>query len=109
MRPWWPGLVVAMVAAVMSGVLSTLDPLLMRLLIDTELPQHKAAMSIALVFGIFACLIGSTGMLLWSMYLNFSVEQNVAQGIRVKVLDQLNRMSTDFHENTPVGDSMTRL
>jgi ABC-type bacteriocin/lantibiotic exporter with double-glycine peptidase domain len=90
-------------------MLSTLDPLLMRRLIDYQLPHRQFAGSLLLVLAIAGCLLGSVVALLWSLSVNFDVEQETAQKLRVAILEQLNRLSADFHENTPAGDNMTRL
>jgi ABC-type multidrug transport system fused ATPase/permease subunit len=105
----WSGIAGGLVLALISGMLSTFDPLLMRRLIDTELPHHHFAGAILLAVAIFGCLQGSIAFLLWSAYLNFDVEQKAAQNLRIAVLEQLNRLSPEFHESTPAGDSMTRL
>ncbi len=109
LRPMWPTLLGSLGLAIVSGTLSTVDPLLMRRLIDTELAQHHLAQSLLLVIAIVGCLLGSVVLLLWSMHLNYEVEQSVGQNLRIAVLEQLNRLSAEFHESTPVGDNMTRL
>ena len=99
----------SVVLAVSGGMLSTLDPLLMRRLIDYQLPHRQFAGALVLVLAIAGCLLGSVVALLWSLSVNFDVEQETAQKLRVAILEQLNRLSADFHENTPAGDNMTRL
>jgi ABC-type bacteriocin/lantibiotic exporter with double-glycine peptidase domain len=107
--PMWSRVSVSLVLSVFSGILSTLDPLLMRRLIDYQLPHRQFAGALFLVLAIAGCLLGGVLALLWSSNLNFGVEQEVGQRLRVAILEQLNRLSADFHENTPAGDNMTRL
>lgn len=107
--PMWRRIGGSLILAIGSGILSTLDPLLMRRLIDTELPRHHLAGCLLLVFAIVGCLLGSVGFLLWSMQWNFFVEQDLGQQLRIAILEQLNRLSAEFHENTPAGENMTRL
>jgi ABC-type multidrug transport system fused ATPase/permease subunit len=109
LRPIWTRVLCSVVLAVSSGLLSTLDPLLMRRLIDYQLPHRQFAGSLALVLAIAGCLLGSVMALLWSLSVNFDIEQETGQKLRVAILEQLNRLSADFHENTPAGDNMTRL
>jgi ABC-type multidrug transport system fused ATPase/permease subunit len=109
LRPVWIRVFCSVVLAVSGGMLSTLDPLLMRRLIDYQLPHRQFAGSLVLVLAISGCLLGSVVALLWSLSVNFDVEQETAQKLRVAILEQLNRLSADFHENTPAGDNMTRL
>lgn len=109
LRPLRARILVGLAAAIGSGVLVSSDPLLMRWLIDVQLPAHRLSGSFLAVIGIVACLLGSSLLLLTSLYQNFLVEQQLAQEIRVTLLEHLNRMSSDFHENTPAGDKVTRL
>lgn len=109
LSPMWTRGLGSLVLAVSSGMLSTVDPLLMRHLIDYQLPHRQLAGSLVLVLAIAGCLLGSVLALLWSHNLNFHVEQDVGQKLRIAILEQLNRLSADFHENTPAGDNMTRL
>lgn len=99
----------SIVLAGFGAALSTIDPLLMRRLIDFQLPGHHLFGALFLVFVIAVCLLANILAVLWSLNLNFDIEQETAQSLRVAVLEQLNRLSADFHENTPAGDNMTRL
>jgi ABC-type bacteriocin/lantibiotic exporter with double-glycine peptidase domain len=109
LRPQWMRVLGSVALGGFGAMLSTLDPLLMRRLLDDQLPHHNFAGSLALVFAIAACLLGNILALLCSLSLTFDVEQETAQGLRVSALERLNRLSADFHENTPAGDNMTRL
>jgi len=109
LRPSWTRVVGSVSLAVVAGLLSTLDPLLMRRLIDNELPNRHFAGSLALVLGIAVCLLGGVVAMLCSIGVNFSIEQETGQKLRIAILEQLNRLSADFHESTPAGDNMTRL
>lgn len=109
LRPMWRNIAGGVSRAILSGLLSTLDPLLMRRLIDKELPGHHLQAAMFLVLAIVICLMGSTALLLWSVRLNFEVEQDLGQKLRIAVLEQLNRLSAQFHESTPPGDRMARL
>ncbi len=109
LRPQWMRVLGSIALGGLGAMLSTLDPLLMRRLLDHQLPHHNLAGSLGMVFAIATCLLGNILALLWSLRLNFDVEQETAQRLRVSALEQLNRLSADFHENTPAGDNMTRL
>lgn len=107
--PMWKRIGGSLILAIVSGTLATLDPLLLRRLIDTELPHHNLVGCMLLVLTIVVCLLGSVGFLLLGMQWNFMVEQDLGQQLRIAILEQLNRLSAEFHENTPAGESMTRL
>ncbi|MGA9672744.1 MAG: ABC transporter ATP-binding protein [Terracidiphilus sp.] len=40
---------------------------------------------------------------------NFSIAQQCVRDLRVALLDQMNRLSADYHEQTPTGEKLTRL
>lgn len=109
LRPIWVAVLGSVFVAAIGAILSTVDPLLMRRLIDYELPQRHFAGSLTIVLAIAACLLGGIMAMLWAFSINFDIEQKTAQRLRISVLEQLNRLSADFHENTPAGDNMTRL
>lgn len=115
---WWlvrqlrpsRGRVIGSIAlAGIGAAASTIDPLLMRRLIDEQLPGRHLVGSLLLVLAIATCLLANIAALLGSLQINFEIEQGTAQQLRIAVLEQLNRLSADFHENTPAGDNMTRL
>jgi len=95
--------------SVLSGLLAAIDPLLMRRLIDVELPEHRVAQALFLVLVIAGCLLGQFTFLVASLYLNFTAEQDFAQNLRIGMLEQLNRLSAEYHEETPAGDKLSRL
>jgi len=109
LRPSKARVIASIALAALAAAVSTIDPLLMRRLIDDQLPRHHLVGSLLSVLGIAACLLANIASLLWSLRINFEIEQGTAQQLRIAVLEQLNRLSADFHENTPAGDNMTRL
>ena len=108
-RPNSSRIAFSLILALLSGVLSTVDPLLMRRLIDYALPQHRVAPALLLALAIGGCFLGRYVFLGWSRSIDFSVQQDLAQTLRVSVLEQMNRLSPDYHETTPVGEKLRRL
>jgi ABC-type multidrug transport system fused ATPase/permease subunit len=100
---------VSLILAIISGGLSSIDPLLMRRLIDDALPNRHMTVAVFLALGIVGCLFGRTLFLILSLKVDFSVEQTIGQSLRISILEQLNRLSAHYHESTPAGDKMTRL
>jgi ABC-type bacteriocin/lantibiotic exporter with double-glycine peptidase domain len=109
LKPMWRRITTSLALAGISGILATLDPLLIRQLIDVALPQRRAALSLALALGVTGCLLGRIGFLLCSLYLDFDIQQEFSQGLRISILERLTNISAEFHERTPVGDTVTRL
>ncbi|MCU1304964.1 MAG: Methionine transporter ATP-binding protein [Candidatus Sulfotelmatobacter sp.] len=107
--PMWPRALFSMIAAIVSGVLAMIDPLLIRRLIDIDLPEHHQSLSLLIVLAVLICLLGRSLLLLWSNFVNFTVQQDFGQILRISILSQLQRLSADYHEATPVGEKLTRL
>jgi ABC-type bacteriocin/lantibiotic exporter with double-glycine peptidase domain len=107
--PNWKRISAGMLCALLSALFATTDPLLMRYLIDTSLPGHHLGQALLLVAGIAGAILARGLFLVGSIYLNFSVQQSFAQGLRTSILEQMNRLSADYHEQTPAGDKVTRL
>jgi ABC-type multidrug transport system fused ATPase/permease subunit len=94
---------------VISSVMTLLDPLIIKWLIDDILLQRKlklvpiAAIAFGMTF-IGRVLSGSLSGLF-----HFLAIQKMSHRIRLNLFRQLQHLSADFHERTPVGESMHRL
>ena len=109
LAPMWKGSVAGVTLAVLISLLSVVDPFLMRQLIDTELPHREISRILLLVLAIAACLFGRVICLALGTHLNFSIEQALGKKLRIAMLEQLNRLSSEYHEQTPPGETVTRL
>lgn len=107
--PNWKRIAASMLCAAISVTFATIDPLLMRYLIDRSLPDHQLTQALLLVAGIASAILGRGVFQLASIYLNFTVQQEFAQNLRTSILEQMNRLSADYHERKPAGDKVTRL
>ena len=101
--------VVGLVCVTLAGLASTIDPLLMRNLIDQALPRHNLRLALELVGGIGLCYFGRSSLYGAGSLVNFSVSQRCVRDLRVALLDQMNRLSADYHEQTPTGEKLTRI
>jgi ABC-type bacteriocin/lantibiotic exporter with double-glycine peptidase domain len=93
----------------LAGVAITIDPLLMRRLIDDALPRHRIHEVFILVVGIGFCYYGRNALYGLGSLVNFSIAQRCVRDLRVALLEQMNRLSVDYHEQTPTGEKLTRL
>jgi ABC-type bacteriocin/lantibiotic exporter with double-glycine peptidase domain len=93
----------------LAGVAITIDPLLMRQLIDDALPRHHIHEVFTLVAGIGLCYYGRNALYGLGSLVNFSIAQRCVRDLRVALLEQMNRLSVDYHEQTPTGEKLTRL
>ena len=93
----------------LQGVAVAIDPLLMRSLIDSALPQRNLRWALELAVGIGFCYFAGTAFYAMGSMVNFSIAQHCARGLRIALLDQMNRLSADYHEQTPTGEKLTRI
>jgi ABC-type multidrug transport system fused ATPase/permease subunit len=93
----------------LAGVAITIDPLLMRRLIDDALPRHRIHEVFTVVVGIGLCYYGRNALYGLGSLVNFSIAQRCVRDLRVALLEQMNRLSVDYHEQTPTGEKLTRL
>ncbi len=86
-----------------------LDPLLIKWLIDRVLPKKDLRMLFFAAigfFGIYLCRLGFSAL---AGMLSFQTVQNLVFSIRLAILQQMNRLSADYHETTPVGEKLYRI
>jgi ABC-type bacteriocin/lantibiotic exporter with double-glycine peptidase domain len=98
-----------LVCVSLAGLAATIDPLLMRTLIDRALPQRSLQWALELAGGIGLCYFGRSALSAAGALVNFSIAQKCVRDLRVALLDQMNRLSADYHEQTPTGEKLTRI
>lgn len=109
LRPYAKLVVLGLCSAIVVGAIATLDPLLMKRLIDTSLPQRKLVGSLVIVLSLALCFIGRSVVGGASALLTFRVTQLLAQDLRVETLAHMTRLSADWHERTLVGEKLSRI
>ncbi len=85
------------------------DPLLIKWLIDSVLPKkdfHLLFLVVAGFFGIYVCRLGLSAT---AGLLSCRTVQALVFRIRLSILEQINRLSADFHETTPIGEKLYRM
>ena len=93
----------------LAGIAVAIDPLLMRSLIDNALPQRNVRWALELAGGIGLCYFGRSVLYAMGSLVNFSIAQRCVRDLRIALLDQMNRLSADYHEQTPTGEKLTRI
>ena len=93
----------------LAGIAVTIDPMLMRSLIDNALPQRNLRWALELVGGIGLCYFGRSVLYAMGSLVNCSIAQHCVRDLRIALLDQMNRLSADYHERTPTGEKLTRI
>lgn len=102
-------IVLGLACVSVASLVATIDPLLMRALIDRALPQRDLRWALELAGAIGLCYIGRSALSAAGSMVNFSIAQRCVRDLRVELLDQINRLSADYHEQTPTGEKLTRI
>jgi SagB-type dehydrogenase family enzyme len=102
-------IVLGLACVSVASLVATIDPLLMRALIDRALPQRDLRWALELAGAIGLCYIGRSALSAAGSLVNFSIAQRCVRDLRVELLDQINRLSADYHEQTPTGEKLTRI
>jgi ABC-type bacteriocin/lantibiotic exporter with double-glycine peptidase domain len=91
---------------VISTLAALIDPLILKWLIDVVIPSRV----ITLVFeaGLFMLLAYGGRILLGGIagLVTYHINQKFLLTLRVRLFQHINRLSTDYHESTPVGATM---
>jgi ABC-type bacteriocin/lantibiotic exporter with double-glycine peptidase domain len=94
---------------VVSSLMFLLDPLLVKWLIDQILPKRDFRLlflAAAGFFGIYLCRLGLSAV---AGLVSFGTVQDLVFRIRLSILEQMNRLSAEFHETTPIGEKLYRI
>jgi ABC-type bacteriocin/lantibiotic exporter with double-glycine peptidase domain len=102
-------IVLGLVCVSLASLVATIDPLLMRTLIDRALPQRNLRWALELAGVIGLCYFSRSALSAAGSMVNFSIAQRCVRDLRVALLDQMNRLSPNYHEQTPTGEKLTRI
>ncbi len=86
-----------------------LDPLLIKWLIDQILPKKDFHLLFAALAGFLGIYISRLALSAFAGLITFSTVQNLVSRMRLGILEQMNRLSADYHETTPVGEKLYRM
>ncbi len=106
MRPHleWYGVSVAAIIA--GSLLTLLDPLIMKWLIDSVLPQQDTGGLLLAAVGMFFSYQGRSVSNAVSNLWSFTGSQKLVEHVRMLLVDHQNRMSADYHTTTPAGEKV---
>jgi ABC-type multidrug transport system fused ATPase/permease subunit len=94
---------------VMASILVLLDPLLIRLLIDDVIPNRRVSWLPLIAAAFFFTYMGRLGFDSFAGMLNFRAVQKMTFRTRLRLLRHLQRLSAEYHDNRPLGDTLHRL
>ena len=108
-RPFWRLHLGSYLCVVLASVLVLLDPLIVRLLIDDVIPNKRITWLPLVAIGFFFTYMGRLGFDSLAGMLNFRAVQKMTFRSRLNLLRHLQRLSAEYHDNRPLGDTLHRL
>src|SRR6476659_7153474 len=93
----------------LSSVLVLLDPLIVRYLIDDVIPQRRVGWLPLVAIAFLLTYTARLGADSLSGMLNFRAVQKMIFRSRLSLLRHLQRLSAEYHDNRPLGDTLHRL
>jgi ATP-binding cassette, subfamily B, bacterial MsbA len=97
------------VCIVVTSALILIDPLIVRFLIDNVIPNRRISWLPVIAAAFFLTYMGRLGFESLSSILNFRAVQKMTFRSRLRLLRHLQRLSAEYHDNRPVGDTLHRL
>jgi ABC-type multidrug transport system fused ATPase/permease subunit len=94
---------------VISSFLVLLDPLLVRFLIDDVIPSGRVRLLPLVALGFFLTYVARLGTDSAASMLNFRAVQKMIFRSRLNLLRHLQRLSAEYHDKRPLGDTLHRL
>jgi ABC-type bacteriocin/lantibiotic exporter with double-glycine peptidase domain len=97
------------VCIVLASVFTLIDPLIVRLLIDDIIPNRRIGLLPLLALAFLFTYIGRLGCDSLAGMLNFRAVQKMTFRTRLSLLLHLQRLSAEYHDNRPLGDTLHRI
>jgi ABC-type bacteriocin/lantibiotic exporter with double-glycine peptidase domain len=94
---------------VLAAIFSLVDPLIVRLLIDDVIPNRRVRLLPLVALAFFLTYTGRLGFDSLASMLNFRAIQKMTFRARLSLLRHLQRLSAEYHDNRPLGDTLHRL
>jgi len=97
------------VCIVLACTLILIDPLIVRFLIDHVIPNRRISWLPLIAAAFFVTFMGRMGFDSLSAMLNFRAVQKMTFRSRLRLVRHLQRLSAEYHDNRPLGDTLHRL
>jgi len=92
-----------------SSVLVLIDPLIVRFLIDDVIPTRRVSWLPLVAIAFLVTYMARLGADSVASLLNFRAVQKMTFRLRLNLLRHLQRLSAEYHDNRPLGDTLHRL
>ncbi len=108
-RPFVWAHVASLLFILLSSLMNLLDPLIVKWLIDDVVPGRRWRLLPVAAASFFAAYVARLVCQWLGRYVTFGAVQKMVFKIRIEVLRHLQRLSAEYHERTPVGETQFRL
>lgn len=109
LRPHLGAHICSIALITLGSLMFLLDPLLIKWLIDYVLPRKDFQLLAIAALGFFAIYVFRLAFTTLAGIVSFRSVQDLVFRIRLSILDQMNLLSADYHETTPVGEKLYRM
>src|SRR5260370_15534684 len=109
LRPLLRAHLLSVSSIILGSLMFLLDPLLIKWLIDRVLPKKDFRLLLFATAGFFAVYVFRLLFSTIAGLVSFRTVQHLVFRIRLNILEQMNRLSADYHETTPVGERLYRI
>jgi ABC-type bacteriocin/lantibiotic exporter with double-glycine peptidase domain len=94
---------------VLSSLMFLIDPLIIKWLIDRILPRKDLHLLLLAGVGFFVIYIARLIFSGLGSFIYSRTMQDLVFRVRLEILEQMNRLSADYHETTPTGEKLYRM
>jgi ATP-binding cassette subfamily B protein len=108
-KPYRARLAIVLAMIVFSSGLSSLQPFLLRDVLDEGIFKHNTTLLTWLVLGMIAIATATLVFSVWQTYISNVVGQRVMHDLRAAVYQRLQRMSLAFFTRTRTGEVQSRI
>jgi ABC-type bacteriocin/lantibiotic exporter with double-glycine peptidase domain len=109
LKPLWKEHLLSVSLIVISSLMFLLDPLLLKWLIDHVLPKRDLRLLLLAAAGFFAIYILRLGCNAVARVVSFRTVQELVFRVRLSLVEKMNHLSAEYHDQTPVGEKLFRV
>jgi ABC-type multidrug transport system fused ATPase/permease subunit len=109
LRPLLGWNILGLLSIIVSSILTLLDPLIIRWLIDVALARRAVRLLLLGTVGFGAVYLSQLGFSYAAYLLGFLVSQKLSFRVRVRLIRRLHLLSARYYENAPTGEILYRL
>ena len=108
LRPYWKQSLLILITMLPEIALETIQPLLLMYLIDFAIGSGAYNLLVLIIAALFGLLFTYVLSRLANLYLAVRVAANISNGIRLKLFERLQIMSSSFYNHHKTGDILSR-